>query len=264
MDGKTVKILALGDITGVSASEKVCRSLRKIKSEYGIDFTVANGENAASHNGLDRKTAELLLGGGIDVLTSGNHIFQKRDMLEYIEENPYIVRPGNYPEGTPGKGSFIYESFGLRILVMNVLGTMYLDSLSCPFAAAEKLLKENEGMYDISLLDIHAEATSEKLALANYFDGRIDIIFGTHTHVQTSDARIFPKGTGYLTDLGMCGPINSILGVDCDRVIEKFRTRLPVRFETPEGECELNGAVFTYDRTLKKCTDVTLVRKNIG
>lgn len=259
-----MKILALGDITGVSASEKVCRSLNKIKSEYGIDFTVANGENAASGNGLDRRTAELLLGGGIDVLTSGNHIWQKREMLEYIDENPYIVRPCNYPSGTPGKGSFIFESFGLRILVMNVLGTVYLDPLCCPFESVDRLLSENEGRYDISVLDIHAEATSEKLALANYFDGRIDIIFGTHTHVQTSDCRVFPKGTGYITDLGMCGPIDSILGVKSEKVIEKLRTHMPVRFETPEGECMLNGAVFTYDRSTKRCVDVSIIRRNIG
>lgn len=259
-----MKILALGDITGVSASEKVCRSLGRIKSEYGIDFTVANGENAASGNGLDRRTAELLLGGGIDVLTSGNHIWQKREMLEYIDENPYIVRPCNYPSGTPGKGSFIFESFGLRILVMNVLGTVYLDPLCCPFDAVEKLLSENEGRYDISVLDIHAEATSEKLALANHFDGKIDIIFGTHTHVQTSDGRVFPKGTGYITDLGMCGPIDSILGVKSEKVIEKLRTHMPVRFETPEGECMLNGAVFTYDRNARRCVDVSIIRRNIG
>ncbi len=260
----TFKILALGDITGASASEKVCRYLKKLKTEYEIDFTVANGENAAAYNGLDRSTAELLLGGGIDVLTSGNHVFQKREMLTYIDENPYIIRPANYPLGTPGKGSFIFESFGFRILVMNVLGTTYLEANSCPFAAIEKILSENDGQYDLSILDIHAEATSEKLALANYFDGRIDIIYGTHTHVQTSDTRFFPKGTAYLTDLGMCGPIDSILGVDVQKVIEKFRTHLPVRFETPEGECEINGAVFTYDRGLKKCTGIELVRVNIG
>ncbi len=264
MADNLIKILALGDITGVSASEKVCRSLNRIKSEYEIDFTVANGENAANGNGLDRSTAELLLSGGIDVLTSGNHIWQKRQMYDYIDENPYILRPANYPKGTPGKGSVIFESFGLRILVMNVLGTTYLEPLRCPFETVDELLKENEGEYDISLLDFHAEATSEKLAAANYFDGRINVIFGTHTHVQTADARIFPKGTGYLTDLGMCGPINSILGVDCSKVIERFRTRLPVRFETPEGECQLNGAVFTYDKKEKRCVSVELLRKSIG
>ncbi len=264
MNDKTVKILALGDITGAEASEKVCRCLPSIKREYGVSFTVANGENAAQGNGLDKRTAELLLGGGIDVLTSGNHIWQKREMVDYIDDNSYIIRPANYPKGTPGKGSVVFESFGFRVLVMNVLGTTYLDSYSCPFDAVESLLNENKGYYDLSILDIHAEATSEKLAVANYFDGRIDIIYGTHTHVQTADVRILPKGTGYLTDLGMCGPIDSILGVSCDKVISKFRTKLPVRFETPSGPCELNGALFTYDRQIKKVTSVELIRREIG
>lgn len=259
-----VKILALGDITGVEAAEKVCRNLGKIKSEYGITFTVANGENAAAGNGLDKRTAELLLRGGIDVLTSGNHIWQKREMYEYIDENPFIIRPENYPKGTPGKGHVIYESMGLRILVMNVLGTTYLESLSCPFEAVEKMLEENKGAYDMSVLDIHAEATSEKLAIANYFDGKIDIIFGTHTHVQTSDIRIFKNGTAYLTDLGMCGPVDSILGVRVDKVIEKFRTHMPVKFETPSGENELNGAVFAYDRMSKQIVSAELIKRSIG
>lgn len=264
MNDKNVKILALGDITGVEACEKVLRALPRIKAEYGITFTVANGENAAPANGLDRRTAELLLGGGIDVLTSGNHIWQKKDMHEYIDENPYIVRPANYPKGVPGKGYVIFETFGLRILVMNVLGTTYLDAYRCPFEVLEEILDTCKGEYDVSILDVHAEATSEKLAIANYFSGKINVIYGTHTHVQTSDARIFKSGTGYLTDLGMCGPIDSILGVSCDKVIEKLRTKLPVRFETPSGECELNGAVFTYSLSEKRVTDVTLLRRSIG
>lgn len=264
MNDKNIKILALGDITGVEACEKVLKALPRIKAEYGITLTVANGENAAQANGLDRRTAELLLGGGIDVLTSGNHIWQKKEMYDYIDENPYIVRPANYPKGVPGKGYAIFESFGLRVLVMNVLGTTYLDAYRCPFEAVDEMLGELEGEYDVSLLDVHAEATSEKLAIANCFDGKINIIYGTHTHVQTSDARIFPKGTGYLTDLGMCGPIDSILGVSCDKVIAKFRTKLPVRFETPSGPCELNGAVFTYSPKEKRVVDVLPIRKSIG
>ena len=264
MNPQTITVLALGDITGVEAAEKVCAALPALKREFGVDLTVANGENAASHNGLDRRTAELLLGGGIDVLTSGNHIWQKKEMVEYIDENPYILRPGNYPKGTPGRGSVIFESFGVRVLVMNVLGTVYLDPLDCPFRTVEAMLKEHEGQYDLALLDVHAEATSEKLALANYFDGKIGIVFGTHTHVPTADTRIFPQGTGYLTDLGMCGPVDSILGVSVPKVIEKFRTRLPVRFETPSGDCELNGAVFTYDRQKKRVTGIELLRRPIG
>ena len=258
------RILALGDIVGRESCEKVCRVLPSLKRELRIDFTVANGENAAQGNGLDRRTAEQLFGGGIDVLTSGNHIWQKREMVDYIDEQPHILRPANYPKGTPGQGAVLFQTFGMRILVMNVLGTVYLEPLSCPFATVEALLEAYCGEYDLSILDIHAEATSEKLALANYFDGKIDIVFGTHTHVLTADTRIFPKGTGYLTDIGMCGAVDSILGVSVDRVISRLRTHMPVRFENPSGMTELNGAVFTYDKTKKCVLDVELLRRYIG
>ncbi|MBE6637701.1 MAG: TIGR00282 family metallophosphoesterase [Ruminococcaceae bacterium] len=259
------RVLALGDIVGKESTEKVCRALPAIKRDYRIDFTVANGENAAQGNGLDRRTAETLLGSGIDVLTSGNHIWQKRDIMEYIDEQPYVLRPANYPKGTPGKGAVLFQSGGRRILVMNVLGTVYLEPLSCPFAAVEEMLDAYRGGYDLSILDVHAEATSEKLALANYFDGKIDIIFGTHTHVQTADTRIFPKGTGYLTDLGMCGAVDSILGVSVDCIVTKFRTRMPVRFENPVGAVtELNGAVFQVDTQQKRVTAIELLRKTLG
>ncbi len=257
------RVLALGDIVGPESTEKVCRMLSSIKKEYQIDFTVANGENAAQGNGLDRQTAEKLLRSGIDVLTSGNHIWQKREMADYIDENPFIVRPANYPSGTPGKGSVIFESLGMRILVMNVLGTVYLDALDCPFRAVEAMLKANEGQYDLAILDIHAEATSEKLALAHYFDGKIPIIFGTHTHVLTADTRIFPKGTGYLTDIGMCGAVDSILGVSVDKVVTKLRTHMPVRFDNPTGPTEINGAVFIYDRQGRRVTSIQLIRKTV-
>ncbi|MBQ4065422.1 MAG: TIGR00282 family metallophosphoesterase [Clostridia bacterium] len=255
------RVLALGDIVGQESVAKVCRVLPSLKREYKIDFTVANGENAAQGNGLDRRTAETLLSSGIDVLTSGNHVWQKKEMVDYIDENPYVLRPANYPQGTPGKGSVIFDSFGMRILVMNVMGTVYLDALGCPFRAVEAMLQENEGQYDLSILDVHAEATSEKLALAHYFDGRINVIFGTHTHVLTADTRIFPKGTGYLTDLGMCGGVDSILGVSVDKVVTKFLTHMPVRFDNPVGPTELNGAVFAFDRASRRVTSVETVRR---
>ncbi len=258
---KIYKILAIGDIVGSESCEKVISCLGSIKTEHGIDMTVANGENAAQGNGLDRRTATYLLGGGIDVLTSGNHIWQKREMQDYIDENPMIVRPCNYPSGTPGMGYYVSDSFGVRTLVINVLGTIYLEALESPFDAVERVLSQTEGQYDISLLDIHAEATSEKLALANYFDGRIDVMFGTHTHVQTSDARILPKGSGYITDLGMCGPLDSILGVEKELVIKKMRSKMPVRFENPSGQTEIDYAVFTVDLTEHKTLSVTHHRR---
>ncbi len=261
---KQYKILALGDAVGPESSEKLCRALGGIKREFNIDLTVLNGENAASGNGLDKRTADMLFSGGIDVITSGNHIWQKHEMQDIIDENPYIVRPANYPAGTPGKGYVIFDSFGVRTLVMNLLGTVYMDPLDSPFEAADRMLSETKGLYDISVLDIHAEATSEKIALANYLDGRVNIVFGTHTHVQTSDARIFPNGTGYVTDIGMCGAVNSVLGVKPECIIKKFKTRMPVRFETASGETELNGAVFTFDTCERRVTSVELLKRSLG
>ncbi len=259
------RVLALGDIVGEESTEKVCRVLGSLKRELRIDFTLANGENAAKGNGLDRHTAEALLSSGVDVLTSGNHIWQKKDMVDYIDENPFILRPANYPAGTPGRGSVLFESFGMRILVMNVLGTVYLEPLDCPFRAVETMLAAYEGQYDLAILDVQAGATSEKLALANWFDGRIPIIFGTHTHVLTADTRILPRGTGYLTDIGMCGAVDSILGVSVDKVITKLRTHMPVRFDNPvDAVTELNGAVFSYDRATRRVVEVELLRRTLS
>ena len=258
---ETVNILALGDIVGVESTEKVCRILGCLKREYDIDFTVANGENAAAGNGLDKNTAQTLLGSGVDILTSGNHIWKKPQMQDYIDENEFIIRPDNYPIGTPGRGYGIIERNGMRVLVMNVLGTVYMDPIESPFDAVERMLKENDGMYDISVLDVHAEATSEKQALARYFDGKISAVFGTHTHVQTSDSTVLPKGTGFITDLGMCGAVDSILGVSAECVIRKFRTRMPVRFENPGGKTEICGSVFKIDRKTHLSVSVSALRK---
>ncbi|MBQ7125073.1 MAG: TIGR00282 family metallophosphoesterase [Clostridia bacterium] len=260
---KEYKILAIGDIVGSESTEKVSRAIGGIKREFNIDLVIANGENAASGNGLDKKTAEQLFSSGIDVITSGNHIWQKREMQDYIDENKFILRPANYPSGTPGNGSLIYDSFGVRVLVMNLLGTVYLEPLDSPFEVADRILEEKKGKYDISVLDIHAEATSEKLALANYLDGRINAVFGTHTHIQTADERILPGGTGYITDIGMCGAVDSILGVSKECVIRKFKTRMPVKFENPSGETEFNGVIFTFDLEKRKVLSVERVKRLI-
>lgn len=255
------RLLALGDVVGEEAVMRLRRILPGLKREYEIDFTVANGENAAVGNGLDRASAKALFDSGIDVLTSGNHIFRKPEIQAYIEETPYLLRPANYPKGTPGKGAVVFDAFGTRVLVMNVLGTVYLDALDCPFRAVEEMLQAHAGQYDLSVLDIHAEATSEKLAIAHVFDGRISAIFGTHTHVQTADEIVLSGGTGYITDLGMCGPADSILGVSKERVITKLRTKMPVRFENPAGPTQLNGAVFTIDRQSKRAVKVERLQR---
>lgn len=242
-----MKILAVGDVVGSEATDFLLSNLKKIKNENNIDFTVVNGENAAARNGIDRQAAEALLDAGADVITTGNHVFRIPAVYNYLDDSNLIVRPANLPGECPGKTHTVIDTGRYRILVMNVLGQIYMDGSGDPFSAVEQILQSEKGNYDISVLDVHAEATSEKAALARYFDGRINIVFGTHTHVQTSDARILPNGTGFITDIGMCGPTDSILGVISERVIDKLRLHMPARFEYASGNISASGAIFTLD-----------------
>lgn len=240
-----MRILALGDVTGSDAVDYVTRRLRAFKRENKIDFTVVNGENAAKGNGIDAFAADALLNGGADVITTGNHVYRINAFSEYLEESRFVIRPENYPKGCPGVGYTVFDCGFERVLVMNVLGRTYMEPVNCPFEAVDEILKKEKGNFSVSILDVHAEATSEKAAIAQYFDGRISVVFGTHTHVQTSDARVLPNGTGFITDVGMCGPVNSILGVRSDIVIEKLRLHMPKKFEYACGEIKAHGAVFT-------------------
>ena len=242
-----MKILAVGDVTGDVGVEYLESSLRRFKQANGIDLTIVNAENSASGNGLDRRSAERLFSAGADVLTGGNHIFRISPAYSYIDESEFLIRPANYPESCPGRGYTVYDCGRERVLVINVLGTTYMEPLACPFKTVEEILKKEEGSYTLSFIDVHAEATSEKAAIARYFDGRVTGVFGTHTHVQTADARILPRGTGFITDIGMCGPENSILGVRCDRVIDKMRLHLPRKFEYAEGPSNATGVIFTVE-----------------
>ena len=255
------RILALGDVAGPGATKKVCEELYNVREEYGIDFVVCNGENSAPSNGIDIQTANDLIKYGVDCITTGNHTFKRREIREYLDETKNIVRPGNFPPEVAGTGFTILPEKGLRILVMNVLGVVFLEPLACPFRTVEKMLRAAEGKYDISILDIHAEATSEKIAMSHYFDGKIDIIFGTHTHVQTADERIMPHGTGYITDLGMCGPDDSVLGMKKENIIEKLMMHLPVKFDFSDNPVTLHGAIFDYDTEKKRCVDVKRFEK---
>lgn len=255
-----MKILAVGDVVGPEAVAALSEKLRKYKSDNNICFTVVNGENASVGNGIDTQSAKQIIEAGADVITTGNHVWKKRDIRTFLDDSSQIVRPVNYPSSAPGNGYTKLNIDGYIFLVINVLGTVYLEPLDNPFMSVSKVLANEEGKYDFAVLDIHAEATSEKIALANYFDGRINIIFGTHTHVTTADERIFPRGTGYITDLGMSGPVDSVLGVKTDCIIEKFTTMLPVRFELASGDIEINGAVFTLDTSSGRITDVRRVK----
>ena len=231
--------------------DRLCDCLWKYRKENKIDFVMLNGENADEGNGLSKATAQRLLSAGVDVITGGNHIFQKREIYSYLDDEERILRPANYPAELPGHGDAILDICGWRILIINVQGTVFMDALDCPFRTVEKILERNAGRYDLSLMDIHAEATSEKISLARYFDGKIDMIVGTHTHVPTADARILPAGSGYVTDLGMCGVFESALGVNVDCIIRKLRYKIPTKFQLAEGNVTFQGVEFSKSTQTK-------------
>ncbi len=255
-----MKILAIGDIVGSKSVDYLSDRLFRVKNELGIDFTVANAENATEIHGVSPKEAEQVLAAGVDVITLGNHTYGRRDICELLSGDANIIRPANYPPLCPGAGYITVNACGKRILCINVLGTAFMESLACPFATVEGILDEEVGRYDIAIIDVHAESTSEKIALARYFDGRINIIFGTHTHVATADEQVLTGGTGYITDLGMSGPVNGILGVSSSAVIEKLRTKMPTRFTIADGEIKINGALFELDCATGHVTSVRRVR----
>lgn len=246
---------------GERATARLSECLWNLRSKLNIDTVIANGENASSGNGLSPKDAKTLLMGGVDVITSGNHIWKKSELRDMLDEEDALLRPANYPSANPGKGYTITDVAGYRLLTVSLLGTVYIDSLSCPFETLERILDRERGNYDIAIVDFHAEATSEKLALAYEFDGKVNAVVGTHTHVQTADERVLPGGTAFITDLGMCGPDGGILGVRKDEVIRMLRTKLPVRFAPAEGELILCGAIITLDGT--KTLSIERFRANI-
>ena len=252
MKNGIVKILAVGDVVGKNGSEYIRKNLWRIRKEEDIDICVVNGENSAPGNGITKESAQLLFVSGADIITTGNHVFRRGEVYTYLDDCEKVLRPANYPKSAPGFGYGVFDICGIKVLCMNLLGTVYMESQLCPFECASNILEREKGNYDISICDIHAEATSEKLAIAYDFDGKIDIVFGTHTHIQTNDARVLSGGTGYITDLGMTGVYDSVLGVRKDIVIKKLKTKMPVRFEEADGKCVFCAAVFEYDLN-KKC-----------
>lgn len=251
---KNFKILALGDISGPRSVDYIKKSLWKYRKAHNIDFVVANGENSSEPNGIDKATASSLFDSGVDVITTGNHIWRKSNVFSYLDDEDNILRPLNYPSTNPGHGDTIIKINGVRILVMNVLGECYMESTLSPFEAVEKCLLKNTGAYDFAILDIHAESTGEKKALAYNFADDISVIFGTHTHVQTNDAQILNSKCGYITDLGMCGDNDSILGVKKDAVIYKMKTKMLSKFDfATDGEIECSGAIFELSTNSWHC-----------
>lgn len=254
-----IRILALGDVVGESGSVKIREILWDFRKEKKIDAVIVNGENSGAKGGIDRDSAEMLFAGGADVITTGNHIWRIRQFADYLENSLSVLRPANYPSACAGRGYGIYDVSGYRMLVISLQGTVFMESLESPFLKAEQILEREKGNFDFAVADIHAEATSEKIAFGIAFDGRINIVFGTHTHIQTNDARILPNGTGYVTDLGMTGVYNSVLGIDSDLMIKKFYTKIPQYHNVAKGEVTVSGAIFTLDTDTFKCKGVELV-----
>ncbi len=245
-----MRILCIGDIVGVRSIEYLKKNLWKLRDSRRIDYVIANGENASEIHGVSAKDAQAILDAGVDFITLGNHTWNKRDIYPYLDANgECIIRPANYPGSAPGYGYAIVDIQGYRALIMNVLGQAFMDPVGDPFDAVEYILMREEGNYDISILDVHAEATSEKYAIAHVFDGKIDIIFGTHTHVPTADMQIMPKGTAYVTDLGMTGPRNGVLGVDAERTLTKMRMHMPSQFIVADGEISADAVIIEADGT---------------
>ena len=254
----------VGDVIGRPGRAAFSEYTPRLRREKKIDLVVVNGENAAEGRGLTRKTLDELLLGGADVVTSGNHIWDKKEAIGFIDDEPYLLRPANYPAGVPGKGACVYPVMGRNVGVMNLSGRAFMPALDCPFQRAEELLRTLSEECGVLLLDFHAEATSEKIAMAWYLDGRVTAVVGTHTHVQTAVERILPGGTAYITDLGMVGPLNSVIGFKTDAVLNKTTTGMPARFEVADGPAVYAAALLTVDDATGKATAIERIQIREG
>ena len=255
-----MNILVIGDIIGRPGRQVIDKHLRALRKQYKVDIVVANAENAAGGFGLTSDTASELLDAGINVLTSGNHIFAQKEIIPYLDTDMPILRPLNYPAGVPGRG---YLVFG-KTLIINLMGRVFMNNLDCPFRAMDKLLKELDKKPRVIIVDFHAEATSEKVAMGRYLDGRVSAVLGTHTHVGTIDTQILPGGTAYVTDIGMTGPTDSIIGDDADGVIQRFLTQMPHHLSVGTGKPVLNAILIEVDETSGKATSIKRIQKEMA
>ncbi len=259
-----MRILFFGDIVGKPGRQVLKELLPALRREHAADVVVANGENASGGIGLTGETLRELLGMGVDILTTGNHVWKHRDLYGPLDKESRLLRPANYPAGAPGRGFGVYDlPGGHRLAVLNLCGTTYMDPLDCPFRTAETLLarlEAEEGAPAVRLVDFHAEATSEKKALGWFLDGRVSAVIGTHTHVQTADAMLLPGGTAYLTDAGMCGVEASVLGMDHKVIVDRFLTRLPQRFRPATGRGSLNGVLLDVDEATGRARSIRALR----
>lgn len=259
-----MNIMMVGDICGKPGRLAAAYCIPLLRQEYPIDLIIANGENSAGGIGITAPVMEELLSLGVDVITSGNHIWDKKEIMNFIGDDSRLIRPANYPPGTPGFGHTILTKNQVKIAVINLAGRAFMPPIDCPFREADKILSEISGQADIILVDFHAETTSEKMALAWYLDGRISCLAGTHTHIQTADERILTNGTAYITDLGMVGPWDSVLGVDKDLVIKKFLTGLPAKFSLADGRTVFCAVIVQIDEASGKAKAITRIQKHVN
>lgn len=256
-----MKLLFIGDIVARPGRDLIRRHVRALAAHHSADLVIANGENAAGGAGITRDNTIEILGAGVDVITTGNHVWDKREALEFIGNEPRLIRPANYPEGTPGTGSYVATARnGVKVGVINVMGRVLMNTLEDPFRVAEREVASVKAAgAKVIFVDVHAEATSEKIALSYYLDGKVSAVVGTHTHVQTADERILPGGTACLTDVGMTGPHDGVIGIEKEAIIARFLTGLPARFESATGDPRLNGVVVSVDASTGKATAIERV-----
>jgi metallophosphoesterase (TIGR00282 family) len=259
-----MRILFVGDVVGAPGRRIVRERLKALKREVGADLTIVNGENAAGGAGLTTATAGELFAAGAEVITTGNHVWDKREALGLLERDPRILRPANYPEASPGHGVVVVHAAGTGVGVVNLMGRVFMPLLDDPFRAADRILEELRGAAVAVLVDFHAEATSEKMAFAWYLDGRVSAVVGTHTHVTTADERILQRGTAFITDVGMTGPFDSVIGVKKEQAIERFLSSRPIPYETADGDVRLSAVRVDIDPTSGRATAISRIELRDG
>jgi len=256
-----MRVMVLGDVMGRPARRAVRDLVPSLIEKEEIDLAIANAENAAGGMGVDLKSAKELLSAGVQIMTSGNHIWKKKEIYSFLDEQESLIRPANFPAGAPGRGWCLWQHNGLRALVINLQGRVFMPNhVEDPFRCVDGILKERGGNSPVVIVDMHAEATSEKYAMGWYLDGRASLVYGTHTHVQTADERIFPAGTAYITDVGMCGPFDSVIGMEKETVIRGFITQLPRQFEVAQDNVVLQGVIVDIDDESGKAREIRRLR----
>lgn len=260
-----IKILVVGDTVGKPGREACRKLIPKLREIHGLDLVVVNGENVAAGSSITHDTAEELFSSGADVITTGDHIFRKKEGIAVVQENPHVLRPLNYPPGTPGNGSVVITTeTGVKVAIINLMGRVFIQNLDCPFQVAESAVESFKSQTKIILVDLHAEATSEKMAMGWFLDGEVSAVCGTHTHVQTSDETILPKGTAYMTDIGMTGPFRSVIGRDIEQVLFRFRTQMPGPMEVAAEDIRLSGAIIQIDVNTGKALSIKRVHEKLN